>query len=69
MIRRRGLEDEPDALPENDPGLAALYAAAVRGRIATGPNAGNRVAVRRRPHRWRQPGNDGESTLRCGFGI
>ena len=45
MIQRRGLEDEADALGENDPGLAALYAAAVRGRIATGPNAGNRLAT------------------------
>src|SRR6516165_3534494 len=36
MIQRRGLEDEADSLGENDPGLAALYAAAVRGRIATG---------------------------------
>src|SRR5437867_7533062 len=45
MIHRRGLEDDADALSENDPGLAALYASAVRGRIATGPNAGNRVAT------------------------
>jgi hypothetical protein len=45
MIQRRGLEDDADALSENDPGLAALYTASVRGRIATGPNAGNRVAT------------------------
>ena len=45
MIQRRELEDEADALGENDPGLAALYAAAVRGRIATGPNTGNRLAT------------------------
>ena len=45
MIERRGLENEPDALSDNDPGLASLYAAAVRGRIATGPNVGNRVAA------------------------
>src|SRR5262245_18691592 len=45
MVERRGLEDDADTLLENDPGLAALYAAAVRGRIATGPNAGNRVAT------------------------
>ena len=44
MTQRRGLEDEADTLLENDPGLAALYASAVRGRIASGPNAGNRVA-------------------------
>ena len=45
MIERRGLENEPDPLSENDPGLASLYAAVVRGRIATGPNAGNRLAA------------------------
>ena len=45
MIEQRGLEDEADTLVENDPGLAALYASAVRGRIASGPNAGNRVAA------------------------
>jgi hypothetical protein len=32
-------------MSENDPGLAALYASSVRGRIASGPNAGNRVAM------------------------
>ncbi len=45
LIERRGLENEADPLSETDPGLAALYAAAVRGRIAAGPNAGNRVAT------------------------
>jgi hypothetical protein len=45
MIARRGLEDEPDTLLDNNPGLAALYASSVRGRIACGPNAGNRVAT------------------------
>ncbi len=44
MIRRRGLEDEADTLSGNNPGLAALYASAVRGRIAAGPNAGNRLS-------------------------
>jgi ribosomal protein S27E len=44
LIERRGLENEVDPLSEHDPGLAALYAAAVRGRIAAGPNAGERVA-------------------------
>jgi hypothetical protein len=33
MIRRRGLEDEADALSDNNPGLAALYASAVRGPL------------------------------------
>jgi hypothetical protein len=45
MIERRRLEDEADTLVENDPGLAAIYASAVRGRIASGPHAGNRVAT------------------------
>ena len=49
MIRRRELEDEADPLSENDPGLADLYAAAVRGRIAAGPNAGNRATASRGP--------------------
>jgi hypothetical protein len=44
LIERRGLEEEADALSESDPGLAGLYAAAVRGRIAAGPNRGDRVA-------------------------
>jgi len=43
MIERRGLEDEADSLCENDPGLAAVYAAAVRGRIATGAKTGSRA--------------------------
>ena len=42
---QRGLKDEADTLVENEPGLAALYASAVRGRIASEPNAGNRVAT------------------------
>ena len=42
---QRGLKDEADTLVENEPGLAALYASAVRGRIASGSNAGNRVAT------------------------
>jgi hypothetical protein len=45
MIERRRLENEADALSESDPGMAALDAAAVRGRIASGPNAGNRIAT------------------------
>jgi hypothetical protein len=45
MIERRGLENEADALSENEPGLPAIYVAAVRGRIAAGPNVGNRVAA------------------------
>src|SRR3989442_3562642 len=45
MIEQRGLEDEADRLVEAGPGMAALYALAVRGRIASGPNAGSRVAT------------------------
>ena len=49
MIQRRGLEDEADALQENDPGLAVLYAA-VRGRTATGPTPETALRrFRRRP--------------------
>jgi hypothetical protein len=39
------LEQEPDTLSENDAGLAELYAAAVRNRITSGPNVGNRVST------------------------
>jgi putative transposase len=45
FIERRGLEEEPDRLSENDAGLAELYAAAVRNRITSGPNVGNRVST------------------------
>jgi Putative transposase/Transposase zinc-binding domain len=45
LIERRGLKEGADALSQNDPGLAALYAAAVQSRIAAGPNAGNRVGT------------------------
>ena len=44
MIERRRGADE-DALSRDEPGLAALYAASVRGRIAAGPHAGNRVGT------------------------
>jgi len=42
---RRGLADgaEPDRLTDEEPLLAALYAASVGGRIATGHRAGQRV--------------------------
>jgi Putative transposase/Transposase zinc-binding domain len=43
VIERRGLGDEPDRLAEDDPLLAQLLAAAVQGRAATGPRAGQRV--------------------------
>jgi len=42
-IERRGLGDEPDRLTEDDPLLAQLLAAAVQGRAATGPRAGQKV--------------------------
>ena len=44
LIECRGLEEAADMLAENDPGLASIYAAAVRNRIALGPQAGERVA-------------------------
>lgn len=43
LIERRGLEDEPDRLFEDDPLLAQLLSAAVQGKVATGPRAGQRV--------------------------
>jgi hypothetical protein len=42
-IQRRGLGDEPDRLDQDDPLLAQLLTAAVQGRAATGPRAGQRV--------------------------
>ena len=49
LLECRGLTsetdpDEADPLARDDPLLAALYSAAVRGRIATGPSTGRRVA-------------------------
>jgi Putative transposase len=47
LLDRRGLgaesEDE-DSLSRDDPGLAAIYASSIRGRIAVGSNMGYRVA-------------------------
>ena len=50
LLERRGLghenevdPEEVDALSRDEPLLAALYSASVRGRIATGPRAGRRV--------------------------
>lgn len=47
LLDRRGLgaesEDE-DSLSRDDPGLAAIYAGSIRGRIAVGSNMGYRVA-------------------------
>lgn len=47
LLQRRGIgagsEDE-DALSRDDPGMAALYASSIRGRIAVGSNMGYRVA-------------------------
>ena len=37
------LDEDVDPLEQEQPGLAALYGASVCGRIATGPNAGQRV--------------------------
>jgi hypothetical protein len=48
LLERRGLgpsadPGEADSLPGQEPLLAAIYAASVHGRIATGPRAGKRV--------------------------
>ena len=48
LLERRGLgaqskRDESDSLVHNQPLLAELYSASIRGRIATGPRAGCRI--------------------------
>jgi len=48
LLKRRGLgpDDDPDdadTLGRDQPGLAAIYSASIRGRIAWGPHVGNRV--------------------------
>ncbi|MFQ5505664.1 MAG: hypothetical protein ACE5F1_12840 [Planctomycetota bacterium] len=46
FLRRKGRlsgEDEPEPVPENEPLLAACYAAAVQGRVALGVSAGRPV--------------------------
>ena len=48
LLRRRGLgpetdPEESDSLRRDEPCLAGLYAASVTGRVAFGPNAGQRV--------------------------
>jgi len=51
LLRRRGMDprqsdaEESDPLSRDQPWLAEVYAASVCGRVATGPNAGRRVAV------------------------
>ena len=40
-----GVEEESDRLARDQPWLSEIYAASVCGRIATGPEAGRRVAV------------------------
>jgi hypothetical protein len=47
LLERRGLSaecEDADALSRDDPGMAALYASSIRGRIAVGSNMGYRVA-------------------------
>jgi len=48
LLKRRGLgpdgdSDTAEALSRDEPGLAAIYSASIRGRIGLGPHAGNRV--------------------------
>ena len=49
LIQRHGLSDsapeEVDPLLRDSPGLAAIAAASVQGRITTGPNAGKRLGT------------------------
>ncbi|MEW6756424.1 MAG: transposase, partial [Candidatus Latescibacterota bacterium] len=49
LLQRRGLldEDRPDPLAQEEPLRAALTAASVQGRVATGPRAGPRRRRRR----------------------
>ncbi len=47
LLDRRGLDagsEDEDSLLREHPGLAALYASSIRGRIAVGSNTGYRVA-------------------------
>ena len=48
LLKRRGLGPDGDseaaeALSRDEPGLAAIYSASIRGRIGLGLRAGNRV--------------------------
>jgi len=48
LLQRRGLgpeaePEESDSLRRDEPWLAGLYAASIQGRVAFGPNAGQRV--------------------------
>ena len=48
LLQRRGLgpdvePEQSDSLRRDEPFLAGLYAASVSGRVAFGPNAGQRV--------------------------
>jgi hypothetical protein len=50
LLKRRGLgpgsdQDTEETLSREEPGLTAIYSASVRSRIASGPNAGNRVVT------------------------
>jgi len=66
LIERRGLGDEPDRLTEDDPLLAQLLAAAVQGKVATGPRAGQRV-LRFGDQVEIDPGTDAASTATPGL--
>jgi hypothetical protein len=48
LLQRRGLleQDVPDALVQEEPLLAALTAASIRGTVATGERAGRRIRRR-----------------------
>jgi hypothetical protein len=69
LLKRHGLDagrsdaEDSDRLARDQPWLAEVYAASVCGRLATGPNAGGRVAVG--GHRVDPEGMDGTTTPRC----
>ena len=48
LLERRSLSakcEDADALSRHDPGMAALYASSIRGRIAVGSNKTHSVAL------------------------
>ena len=52
LLQRRGLleQEAPDALYQEEPLLASLTAASIRGAVATGERAGQRIRRRACAH-------------------
>jgi hypothetical protein len=75
LLTKKGIgassgEEDEDPLMRDTPWLAGLYAHGVRGRIATGPNAGKRVTTWERSREAQEPET---SARRCanvdGFSV